>query len=257
MQTSKASPINQSRRYHNPITKNRCGIDCEQSHRKILTQNDHQQGLCLNRHRTVDNLRFATRSKRKSNKPSGTRAFDTQYLRPTRLISHAPILQEHEHCRPRTLPCAASFLHPSASHLGPLHWGQDTQPAETCNSTVVHDPPISKIGQVERGEPPLSRTDLRSCITASCYCTGAHFAPSTHRHQSVKDSTACACRRHSRGYLLSPYLRLCFACICNIAMDVSGGGALAAGLAKTGSGVRLLKKEGRRADAICDLCPET
>ena len=40
-------------------------------------------------------------------------------------------------------------------------------------------------------------------------------------------------------------------------MDVSGGGALAAGLAKTGSGVRLLKNEGRRADAICDLCPET
>ena len=82
----------------------------------------------------------------KSNKPP-EKGLDTNLL-PTRPISDAPLLQECEHCRPPTLPCAASFLHQSATHPGPLHWSKTPSPppsCETCNSTVV-DLPLSKIG---------------------------------------------------------------------------------------------------------------
>ena len=138
--------------------------------------------------------------------------------------THA-LLQEHEHCRPPTLPCAASFLHQSATLSGPLHWKQDTQPpasAETCNSTVV-DPPSPRLA---RWGDPLSRTDLRSCITAAAIASGrnrsAHFPPPK-ASKIARYSTRYICRRLFSLAATIAYLRLL--CICIIAWDVSGGGA--------------------------------
>ena len=176
---------------------------------------------------------------------------------PPGLYQTHTLLQEHEHCRPPTLPCAASFLHQSATQSGPLHWSKTPKPpasAETCNSTVV-DPPSPRL---TRWGDPLSRTDLRSCITAAAIASGrnrsAHFPPPK-ASKIARYSTRYICRRLSRSRLPS---RTC----------ASFASALLPGMSAAAEPARLCCEDpiwnapsqegrGRRADAICDLASET
>lgn len=139
MQTSR--PALSTNLSHNP-SQHQCGIDCEYHIERDLTPNDLQQGLCWNRHH-IDNL-TSPRSPpdQKSNKPPGQGRLIHTCVPPGLYQTHA-LLQEHEHCRPRTLPCAASFLHSISNALrsAALEARHPPSPsAETCNSTVV-DPP--------------------------------------------------------------------------------------------------------------------
>lgn len=114
---------------HHNQSPYQCGINCEYHVKRFLTRNDHQQGQRLNRHGLRQSALVRHHRSTISNKPPDqSRAFRYTLASHQAYIRRTTLLQEHEHCRPRTLPCAASFL----QHSGPLHWKQDTtQPSIT------------------------------------------------------------------------------------------------------------------------------